>query len=76
MLPARDGYPEGARAAVVCGSTVVELYGAAVKTLVGVALGTPVQVLADLRSERARVDGRERPVTLYRFRARSVQLER
>lgn len=72
-MPARDGFPEGARAALVCGSCVVELYGEAVKPLVGRPPGTPVQVLADLRSERATLEGRSRPSTLYKFRVRSVQ---
>jgi hypothetical protein len=61
------------RAAIVCGSCVVELYGEGVKPLVGVAEGTPVQVLADIRAERVRVEGRDRAQTMYRFRVRSVQ---
>ena len=72
LPPPRDGYPEGARAAIVCGSCVVELYGAAIRALVGTEPGTLVQVLADVLADRVRVEGRERPQTRYRFRARSA----
>ena len=76
LLPPRDGYPEGARAAIVCGSCVVELYGAAIRALVGTEPGTLVQVLADVLADHVRVEGRERPQTRYRFRARSAGVVR
>ena len=73
LLPPREGFPEGARAAIVCGSCLVELYGEALKPLVGRPAGTPVQVFADVRAERARAEGRDRAQTFYRFRVQSVQ---
>lgn len=74
-LPARDSYPPSVRATIVCGSTVVELYGEELEPLIGMEPGTPITVLADIRSSRATIEGRQQPSTVYRFRARSVSFD-
>lgn len=73
LLPPTEGFPEGARATIVCGSSMVDLFGPAVVPLVGAPVGSPVEAIVEVIAERARINGHDRSRTLYRFKVRSVR---